>query len=145
MSALERLFSHHCPQHGDLVIGPVVLCEPYPVRGGAWGTTDRLAAAQGEALLRVDRGSPRSAALWLRGPAPLVTALDCLRLLLAKERGIDKQSEGDYQALERALRGEQPLLATLAHLAGNPCLSGDLAHEAAEALLQAARDAGLRS
>lgn len=66
--------------------------------------------------------------------------LDRLRALLREERGIDKQSEGDYQALERALRGEQPLLATLAYLAGRPCLAGDLAHEVAEALLRRAGD-----
>ncbi len=128
--SVDRLLSDNCPQFPDLVTGPVVLCESYPVRGGTWGTTDRLACMADEALLRVDRGSARTPALWLRGPAPLMAALDCLRKLLREERGIDDQAEGDYQALERALRGEQPLGATLCYLASRPSLIGRLAHEA---------------
>lgn len=126
--SVDRLLSHDCPRQEDLVIGPTVLYEPYPA--GAWGRTDRLACLAGEALLRVDRGTLRTPALWLRGPAPIVTALDCLRRLLAKERGVDEESQGAYAALERALRGEQPLGATLAHLASRACLAGDLAHAA---------------
>lgn len=128
--SVDRLLSTDCPRHPDLVMGPVVLAEPYPVRGGAWGMTDRLACMADEALLRVDRGSARTPALWLRGPAPLMAALDCLRKLLREERGIDDQAEGDHQALERALNGEQPLGATLCYLASRPSLIGRLAHEA---------------
>lgn len=61
-----------------------------------------------------------------------MSALQRLRLLLQEERGIDDVAEGDYLALERALRGEQPLGPTLAYLSSRPCLIGQLAHEAAE-------------
>lgn len=60
----------------------------------------------------------------------LILSVRRLRALLAKERGVDEESQGAYDALERALRDEQPLGSTLAHLASRACLAGDLAHAA---------------
>lgn len=67
--------THRWYKTGEVVRGPAVVMEPYPIRGGVYGNSDRIAPGEGEVAILVFMGDERSCAVWAVGP-PEVAAIE---------------------------------------------------------------------